>query len=325
MSVVRINNTNQDQHRTTHSRHNRGKKRTRPTGKKRTRSNFGSMEDPPSDAETENSMIPAPPDAVHVKPSAVVAVSDSDNDCEIQGHVVVSDSDDDSELQREIQDQHDIMEFFSPKRVIAEAKKMKVHLRGEYAFGIATSGHDFRKLEDRLIAKRLMVLHQVHMACLSPPCTMFSDLWNMWNVQKCDPSVYHERLETAKGMIYYSMDLAKLQHAQGRWFFYEQPHRASSWQLPEVEAVAVLPRVWKSTFDMCCFGMKSPFGKAVRKRTTVMTNNEILARELRDKFCRVHRRHRTVQGSEGGHSMSKWCQVYPPGFCRAVVRSMADS
>ena len=28
---------------------------------KRTRSNFGSMEDPPSDAETENSMIPAPP------------------------------------------------------------------------------------------------------------------------------------------------------------------------------------------------------------------------------------------------------------------------
>ena len=320
MSDVRIKNTNQDQHRTTHSRNNREKKDPA-NRKKRTRSNFGSMEDPPSDAETENSMIPAPPDAVHVKPSAVVAVSDSDNDCEIQGHVVVSDSDDDSE----IQDQHDIMEFFSPKRVIAEAKKMKVHLRGEYAFDIATSGHDFRKLEDRLIAKRLMVLHQVHMACLSPPCTMFSDLWNMWNVQKCDPSVYHERLETAKGMIYYSMDLAKLQHAQGRWFFYEQPHRASSWQLPEVEAVVVLPRVWKSTFDMCCFGMKSPFGKAVRKRTTVMTNNVILAGMLCDKFCKVHRRHRTVQGSEGGHAMSKWCQVYPPGFCRAVVRSMADS
>ena len=277
------------------------------------------MEDPPSDAETEDSLIPVPTDA-HVKPSDVVVISDSDDDCALQGHVVVSDSYDD-----EIQGQHDIMEFFSPPRVIVQAKKMNVRLRGEYAFDIETSGHDFRKPQDRTLARRLMLLHQVRMACLSPPCTMFSDLWNMWNVQKCDPSVYHDRLQTAKAMIYYSMDLAKLQHANVRWFFYEQPHRASSWQLPEVEVVAALPGVWKSTFDMCCYGMKSPLGKAVRKRTTVMTNNEVLARELRDKFCRVHRRHRTVQGAEGGHAMSKWCQVYPPGFCRAVVRSIADS
>ena len=280
------------------------------------------MEDQPSDAETENSLIPAP--TVHVKPSDVVVVPDSDDDCEIQGHVVVSDSDDDRKNQYWNDMQHDIMELFSPPRAIVQAKKMKGHLRGEHAFDIETSGHDFRKLEDRLIAKRLMILHHVRMACLSPPCAMFV-CWNMWNVQKCDPSVYHERLETAKGMIYYIMDLAKVQHQQGRWFFYEQPHRASSWQLPEVEAVAVLPGVWKSTFDMCCYGMKSPFGKAVRKRTTVMTNNMILAGMLCDKFCKVHRRHRTVQGSEGGHAMSKWCQVYPPGFCRAVVRSMADS
>ena len=132
------------------------------------------MEDPPSDAATEDSLVPIPADAVHAASSDVVVITDSDDDGEIQGH-------------------HDIMEFFPPPRVIVEAVNMKLHLRGEYTFDIETSGHDFRRPKDKVLGRRLMLLHKVRMACLSPPCTMFSDLWNMWNVQRCDPAVYHER------------------------------------------------------------------------------------------------------------------------------------
>ena len=59
------------------------------------------MEDPPSDADTEVSLIHVPTDAVHVMPADVVVVSGTDHDGEIQGNhdlVEVSDSDHDVDI-----------------------------------------------------------------------------------------------------------------------------------------------------------------------------------------------------------------------------------
>ncbi len=58
--------------------------------------------------------------------------------------------------------------------------------------------------------------------------------------------------------IHYAMHIAKMQHAVVRFFGFEQPGRASSWDLECIKSVAALPGVNTIYFDMCMFGKISP-------------------------------------------------------------------
>ena len=71
-------------------------------------------------------------------------------------------------------------------------------------------------------------------------------------------------------------------HRHNRYFAFEHPGGASSWDMPEVQNVAKLERVEIVKFDMCQYGMTivDPVdGKAkpVNKRTKIMINSPEVA------------------------------------------------
>ena len=97
-----------------------------------------------------------------------------------------------------------------------------------------------------------------------------------------DAQVVKRELEEAKDHIRWTMRVCSLQHRHNRYFAFEHPGGASSWDMPEVQKVAKLERVEIAKFDMCQYGMTmiDPLdckAKPVRKRIQVMTNSPEIA------------------------------------------------
>ena len=117
-----------------------------------------------------------------------------------------------------------------------------------------------------------------------------------------------------------------MQVAGGRHFMHEHPTSASSWQMPEVAAVAELAGVQVVTIDLCRFGMmaKDDDGKMkpVQKPTRIMTNApEIVKRVNRRCPNRV-----PGCGNKHDHTLlvggkARKAQIYPREFCKCVCVS----
>ena len=217
----------------------------------------------------------------------------------------------------------DFMEFYSPPRIVP--KCLRRGLVAQYSFDKATSGHNSLQSSCRDACLQLLHIYRPSLVMLSPPRTMFSQL-NSWNHKKLSTMIYKQRLATAATHINYSMLIAQIQLRDGRYFCFEQPSKATSWALPSVASMESLPGVEKIKFDMCCFGMRSPKnGTPVRKPTTMMTNHPNIKAVLKDKTCKAKHKHREITGSEGGVSLSNWCQVYPAQLCDAIADSLVRS
>ena len=87
----------------------------------------------------------------------------------------------------------------------------------------------------------------------SPICTVFSQMQNM-NKDRRDAQVVQRELEEAKDHIRWTMRVCSLQHRHLRYFAFEHPGGASSWDMPAVQKVAKLERVEIAKFDMCQYG-----------------------------------------------------------------------
>ena len=76
------------------------------------------------------------------------------------------------------------------------------------------------------------------------------------------------------------MEIARRQHAAGRYFVYEHPLGASSWKLASVARVAAMPGVTTTVVDMCAYGLASKDEKGdglVKKPTQLLTNMPAVA------------------------------------------------
>ena len=62
-------------------------------------------------------------------------------------------------------------------------------------------------------------------------------------------------------------------------------------------------------------------GAPVRKRTSIMTNSDSLVAALQTCQCPKNHVHRKIEGSELGHKMSKWCQVYPEPLVKILAEA----
>lgn len=80
-----------------------------------------------------------------------------------------------------------------------------------------------------------------------------------------------------------------------------------------------------ATFDQCQFGLVSPSGKPMQKRTKFMTNLGPLFNALNGKFCDHSHEHELIQGSENGVKRSAWAQTYPDGLVRTICHRVLDS
>ena len=213
----------------------------------------------------------------------------------------------------------DVAEFYSVPRVVPVA--LALGLSGVFSLDILT-GWDFRVPEYRQVSLDLLSQVAIYMLILSPPCTVFSSLMQMWNYKKMDPEKVASQWKTGMVFLEHAMRAAEVQMARGLHFAFEHPAGATSWQQSCVQRVAERPGVLEVAFDQCMLGLKSKVqGTPMRKRTRILTNSPWLVHQLQGCQCDKTHVHQRIIGSEGGVSRSVWAQCYPPGLTDALARS----
>ena len=101
-------------------------------------------------------------------------------------------------------------------------------------------------------------------------------------------------------MAFASM-ICRKQVEQGRYFVFEHPRGAMTWQLNMVKLVLEIEGVRLARFDICMFGMKTTdeVGNVAyaKKQTAVMTNSVCIAWEITKKGqCQGDHRHAPLIG-----------------------------
>ena len=162
------------------------------------------------------------------------------------------------------------------------------------------------------------------MLYLSPPCTIFSPLQELFNKHKTAPEVWDRKWDEGVLHVDYATQCAKKQLARRARFMFEHPQRATSWRdVKSLRALCKTPGVQAVDFDMCSVGLVSPSGQAMRKRTRIITNCKHLADKLQLCQCPRDHIHQPIDGSDQGHSLSRWAQCYPPALVRILAESAA--
>ena len=215
--------------------------------------------------------------------------------------------------------QHLFMDFFSPPRVAIPLRRegfLAVH-----SFDIMT-GYDFLTADSRARALKLQSRHRPFFTMLSAPCTMYSPMQNA-NLGKMDLATKKRRWSEAHCLLDYSMLVAKRQHAQKRFFAHEHPQKATSWKRQSVKDLEEEEDVMKVSFDQCRVNLRTPVSKKpLQKRTTLLTNSAAIVDLFQPLQCACTEEHATIEGSEGGIQLSKWCQVYTPEFVDKLQKAV---
>jgi len=211
----------------------------------------------------------------------------------------------------------DIAEFYSVPRVLPCARRHG--FRGSLSLDLHT-GWDFRIPKLRDLSCRLLVLLRIAMLILSPPCTAFSFLQEMFNYKKLPVEVVQQKMAAAMILLRHALQCAKIQYEAGRLFVFEHPASATSWKLPEVKSMLELPGMHSVVFDQCMLGLKSKVHQIpMRKRTRLMTNSLKVAQAFRGVLCDRQHEHQVIQGCEGGVDRSAWAQRYPEPMVELLV------
>ena len=186
-------------------------------------------------------------------------------------------------------------------------------------------GKDLSQLEMRIEVFRMIERRRPKLLVTSPPCTMYSRLQRLWNVKKMSPEVYMRRKAIADEYLRFAHTCNKIQHNAGRSFAHEHPAGASSWKEDSTQGVATLPGTYNALFDQCQFGLTSPCGTPLKKQTRILCNNVRLFNALHGCKCRKGSHlHKRIMGSEAGHRLSTWSEVYPPALCNALLDACCD-
>ena len=241
-------------------------------------------------------------------------------------HVTIVESDDEAN-----QDvvmlvvQKDFMEVFSPPRVSFAVTRLGL-LAGKSLD--LTNGYDFLSMESRAECLRFMSEDEPGFVMLSPPCTMYSPLQVLFNLHKMSDEEKTRRFAEADALLNFAMTICKIQHARGRYFCFEHPQRASSWQRASVQEVLGLTGSFQVTFDQCRTGLVTPGSnpQPIRKRTIMMSNALPVRTVFQGLQCNCPAgAHHPIEGSIDGISLSKWCQHYTPGLCQCIATAVSDT
>ena len=137
--------------------------------------------------------------------------------------------------------------------------------------------------------------------------------------------------EAARVHITFVVQLYRDQVEGGRYFLHEHPVGASSWSLPEIEALLQVEGVQRVHGDQCQYGAEairgSSKGSPIMKPTGFMTNSDAVAASLSLRckaiggMCSRPKGGRHQQCS-GQHA--KDAQVYPKGLRRAVLEGITE-
>ncbi len=223
----------------------------------------------------------------------------------------------------------DVAEVWSPPRVTARAVKRGLVPGPAIDY---LNGYDLLTIRGRRDALEKLRKSAPTVLVMSPPCHPFSSLLRLRKEFRSSlkgKKVLKEGREHLKFMT----RLARWQINNGRYFIFEHPAGADSWNEPDVLALLKLPGVFSATGDQCRFDLRSPDGQArMRKRTRFATNiraAQVLLALKCDENCRKVE-HRVILGSERcqltGKSIrrSLHAQRYPDGLVSALLECVAS-
>ena len=138
-------------------------------------------------------------------------------------------------------------------------------------------------------------------------CTAFSQIQNI-NKNRQDPAVIRRELDEAKDHMRFVMRVCATQVRENRYFVFEHPDGASSWDMPEVKKIMELECVETVKFDMCAFGMTATdeqgVERPVQKGTQILTNSPEVALRVQRKCPNrggdksLHHQHCKLEGGK---------------------------
>ena len=188
--------------------------------------------------------------------------------------------------------------------------------------------------------KRRSVIQEVlarkpRVVIASPPCTMYSALMRLWGFQRMSPAMKRARMAAADRLFGFAIEVIHLQLGAGRGFILEHPATATSWIKPAILKLLSKPTVQLASFDQCRFGLCSPgFQKAIKKRTKLLHNIPSVHATFNGVSCKClevpkghgpagnEGKHRRIEGSAAGWSMSRWARNYPGPMVDALARAI---
>ena len=218
----------------------------------------------------------------------------------------------------------DVAEAYSPPRMAAMAAKLgytdgfSLDLTGCNSKGVPW---DLSRPEMQEEALEIQEEQKPWMLVTSPPCTWFCTLMG-FNVVHMDEEKVRRGLEEAVAHVAFAVIMCLRQAQAGRRFLFEHPCGAKSWTLNIVNKLLQVKHAAKIAFDFCMLGMKSEdeMGEdPAKKRTSIITNSQLLAHRLSQYQCDGNHRHvKLINGR------ARKCQEYPDEFCELVCRTVME-
>ena len=216
----------------------------------------------------------------------------------------------------------DVMEIVSPERVTRVCRAFQ--LQPGDALDL-TNGWDLSRVDHRRRALELRAKRKPFMVICSPPCTRFSNLNNL-NVavhgaewERCHLEERRKAVEHLK----FSALFMKLQHRDGKYFLFEHPAGANSWEVAEIQQVMNLPGTEWRRADLCQYGLTTRGEDGVsqipaKKPTGFMSNSRFVLREL-GRTCSGYHAHQPLMGGR-----ARAAQEYTIDLCRAICKGIRD-
>ncbi len=163
---------------------------------------------------------------------------------------------------------------------------------------------------------------------LSPMCRAFSS-WQ--NLNRMNQNSAETRGQKLRAMIHlrFAMELAKEQMLGGRYFVFEHPAMATSWNERCVRSVLEMPDMERVMSHLCQFEYQDPRdGSPLKKPTYFMSNSEEVLANLerkctgQDGMCSRARGGRHTQIA--GRRLTRHSQIYSDEVCKAMLQGMIN-
>ena len=164
-----------------------------------------------------------------------------------------------------------------------EARRLRLPL-GEVSSLDLKTGWDFRRPEDRRLAWWMVEQDQPEYIILSPECRAFSTMFRS-NWSRMDPRERQEVEIWGMETLLFCAELAWHQIQEGRYFVFEHPLSASSWQTESLQLLAEADGVSRVEIDMCAFGLQVGPDEYSKKPTAILTNCEWVRKQLEGRRC----------------------------------------
>ena len=156
---------------------------------------------------------------------------------------------------------------------------------------------------------------------LSPECRPYSNIQNLNMRTPMGQAEVEAARRRGDVHLMFCVTLARKQMEGGRYFVYEHPKSAVSWDNPNVAKLASTPGVMRTELDQCEFGhvSKDELGKAPAKKPTSLLTNSVEVDRMLSVKCQGGHRHVHIMSGRAraaAHYPAKCCSVLCKGMKR---------